>query len=79
VAYVHPNGTLASDSTTSRTANSSGTAAGTLPCFADGRPNGERRVQVVVQREAEFDVVAFNQTLTLDAEAASRYEAALGG
>lgn len=79
VAYVHPSGTLAEDSTTSRIEDESGPTAGTLPCFADGRPDTERRVQVVVQREADFNVVVFERTLTLDAEAASRYEAALGG
>lgn len=79
VAYVHPNGTLADDSTTSRTETESGASAGTTSCFVDGRPNTERRVQVVAQREVDFNVVVFTQTLTLDAEAASRYEAALGG
>jgi hypothetical protein len=36
-------------------------------------------VQVVVERDSEFGVVFWSSNLTLDSEAASRFEAALGG
>jgi hypothetical protein len=82
VAYVHPNGTAAGDQTTRRILNSSGLqgAEGGQQCFDgnDGRPDDERRVQVVVEREAAFSVVFFSSTVTLDAEAVNRFEAALG-
>lgn len=82
VAYVHPNGTAPGDVTTRRVSNESGLQAsqGGQQCFTggDGRPAGERRVQVVVGRDTEFSVVFFSSTLSLDAEAVNRFEAALG-
>lgn len=77
VAFVHPAGIAANDTTASRTVGPDGTTSdGAAPCFADGRPADERRVQVVVQRETEFSVVFFSTTLTLDAEAVNKFEAA---
>lgn len=82
VAYVHPNGTGAGDTTTRRILNTSGLqpSEGGQQCFTggDGRPPEERRVQIVVRRDTEFSVVFFSSTLTLDAEAVNRFEAALG-
>jgi hypothetical protein len=43
-------------------------------CFADGRPAGEVRVQVVTQRESTIQAVLFNFDATLSADAAARYE-----
>ena len=80
VAFVHPDGTLALDSTKRRVESGGSVAyASNETCFTDGRPASERRVQVVVERESEFGVVFWSANLTLDAEAASRFEAALGG
>lgn len=42
----------------------------------DGRPNTERRVQVLVGRNTDFTVVFFSTNLSLDAEAVNRFEAA---
>ena len=82
VAYVHPNGTAAGDTTTRRIMNESGLqgSQGGTECFAsgDGRPDSERRVQVVVGRDTDFSVVFFSSVLNLDAEAVNRFEAALG-
>lgn len=78
VAYVHPNGTLASDSTKSRIDTTSGITYNSAPCFADGRPNDERRVQVEVRRDTDFDVVFFSSTINLDAPAVNRFEAGVG-
>lgn len=82
VAYVHPNGTAAGDTTTRRILNTSGlqpSQAG-QECIpgGDGRPADERRVQVVVSRDTDFSVVFFSSAITLDAEAVNRFEAALG-
>jgi hypothetical protein len=81
VAYVHPNGTASGDSTTRRILNTSGLQPSESDeCFTsgDGRPNDERRVQVVVGRDTDFTVVFFSSVLNLDAEAVNRFEAALG-
>lgn len=81
VAYVHPAGTLATDVTKRMVTNTSGPQP-TEPlqtCFADGRPADERRVQVVVAREAEINAILFSTTVTLDSQAANRFEAAAGG
>jgi Flp pilus assembly protein TadG len=80
VAYVHPDGTLASDSTRRRV-DTGGAVVYTdsATCFSDSRPASERRVQVAVARDTEVNVVFFSSTLTLDSEGVSRFEAALGG
>ena len=78
VAYVHPNGTLATDSTASRVDTAGVITYPNAPCFSDSRPNTERRVQVRVERDTDFDVVAFSRTVTLQSDAVSRFEAALG-
>lgn len=44
-------------------------------CFDDGRNgNGEARVQVVTQRDSPINAVLFSVDVTLEAEAAARYE-----
>lgn len=88
VAYVHPDGTLATDSSTMRVDDGSPPVSYTTLapnpldltewCFADGRPTDERRVQVSVRREVDFNVVVFQTTLTLGSDAVNRFEAALG-
>lgn len=80
VAYVHPDGTLTSDSTRRRVdTGGSVVYSDSATCFLDSRPSSERRVQVAVARDTEFSVVFFSSTLTLDSDAVSRFEAALGG
>lgn len=82
VAYVHPDGVVASDQTARMILDTSGFSSVQLgqQCMAggDGRPGSERRVQVVTGREADFNVVFFSSTLDLDAEAVNRFEAGLG-
>ena len=81
VAYVHPNGALATDVTTravDTTGNGPPFTYTSQPCFADGRPNDERRVQVEVRRDSDFDVVFFSATVNLDSEAVNRFEAGVG-
>lgn len=43
-------------------------------CFADGRPAGESRVQAVVRRDTELQVVFFSVNITLSGQAAARFE-----
>jgi Flp pilus assembly protein TadG len=73
VAYV-TGGTTTNDTTTRIEDGSIGPGA----CFADGRGD-ERRVQVRVERDVDFNALVFQTTLTLDSEAVNRFEAALGG
>jgi hypothetical protein len=80
VAYVFPNGSVGTDQTARRILNG-GTLGGIesgQQCMTDGRPDTERRVQVVVRRNSEFTVVFFSSNITLDSEGVSRFEAALG-
>ena len=80
VAYVHPAGTLATDVTKRLITDTTGPQPTELqPCFNDGRPNDERRVQVVVSRDAEINAILFSTTVTLDSQSVNRFEAAAGG
>lgn len=81
VAYVHPNGTAAGDQTTRRISDETGLQSSQPgQCFAgnDNRPDSERRVQIVVERQTDFSVVFWSTGLTLSTEAVNRFEAALG-
>jgi Flp pilus assembly protein TadG len=78
VAYVHPNGSLSTDSTRSRTINGATVSYASTACFPDGRPDDERRVQVSVAREATFNALVFSTTVNLDSEATNRFEAGFG-
>lgn len=82
VAYVYPNGALATDKTTTLRVDQAGNhtydATTGNPCFGDTRPDAERRVQVHVQRDVEFGVVLFSTTLTIDSDAVSKFEAGGG-
>lgn len=78
VAFVHPDGALALDQTRSRMNNAGTITYASAPCFADGRPNNERRVQIAVARDAPFSVVFFSSTLRIDSEAVNKFEAAGG-
>lgn len=61
--------------TRSRTLSGTTVTYSNAPCFADGRPASERRVQVVAARTTEFNVVFFNPTLNLSSNATARFEA----
>ena len=79
VAYVHPDGLVAEDQTANR--EDDGGAVSHNPfeyCFDDGRPDSERRVQVVVARDTNFNALFFSTTLNLGSKAVSRFEAAGG-
>lgn len=79
VAFVHPNGTLADDTTRSLTRDAAGVDIyANSDCFADTRPAGERRVQVLVAREVEINVILWSTDITIDEQGVSRYEAAFG-
>jgi hypothetical protein len=84
VAYVYPQGTtsgLASDQNFMRkdvggtVTYSTGASA---KCFTDGRPDTERRVQIVLQRTGQISTGFINIPLTLSGRAVARYEGTEG-
>ena len=76
VAYVHPDGSEATDQTTRMIVDAAGarTVAVGSQCFADGRPDSERRVQVRLERESELIVVMWGRTLTISGESIAHFE-----
>jgi hypothetical protein len=78
VAYVHPDGAEPTDETASRVDSAGDVSYPSQPCFNDGRPIDEPRVQVVVGRDVAFNVVFWSTDLTLDSEAVNRFEAGMG-
>lgn len=75
VAYVYPDGSDVSDQTKRLTTDAAGVQTyANQPCVADTRPNDERRVQVVVQRDADLIVFYFSKTLTLSSQSIARFE-----
>ena len=75
VAYVHPAGSDPADQTASLMIDPMGVRVlGASPCYADGRPGDERRVQVEVQRDSELDALLVARTLTLSARSTNRFE-----
>ena len=76
VAYVYPAGTTANDQTKRLVENLgvTGSPETGLDCFSDGRPDDERRVQVVARRDATIQTVVFAVNVTLEAPAAARFE-----
>lgn len=75
VAFVYPDGTGA-EATRSRTVTDSDTPAYTPnPCFVDGLPNSEARVQISVARSDAIDVVAATFPVTISQDIAAPYQA----
>ncbi len=77
VSYVYPDGTSGVDSTRRRTEVGGSISYATTPCFNDGRPNDERRVQIQLGRDFDFVVILASKTISLSAESVSRFEASL--
>jgi len=79
VAYVYPDGTETEDRT-SRLEETLGTRVETVgsTCFSDGRPNSERRVQLVLRRRTDLEAVVYSQTITLSSESVARFERSTG-
>jgi hypothetical protein len=77
VAYVYPNGTAAVDQTRRRVDAGGSVTYGGASCFADSRPDDERRVQVRVGRDSELEAIFFSITIPLTAESVTRFEASL--
>jgi Flp pilus assembly protein TadG len=61
-------------STTSLTDVGGVETTSSVPCFDDGRPGNEARVQVVTSRLATIDGALFRWDVTLRSEAAAGYE-----
>ncbi len=78
VSYTYPDGTLAGDRTARLTIAEDGTRVETVgaSCYADGRPDDERRIQVQAVRNADIQAVIYTQTVALTAEFVVLYERA---
>lgn len=77
VAYVYPTGSQANDKTRRVVEDAGGTRTfSDQQCVADGRPNDERRVQIVVSRDAELLVFYFSKDITISGQSIARYERA---
>ena len=75
VAFVHPAGVAAHDRTARlEEIGAQRTITAGVPCFDDGRPLDERRVQVVVGRNAAIDAFVYQHTIALRARSIARYE-----
>lgn len=78
VAYVYPNGTSTSDRTTRMYETAgvrSGAATGSKAwCYEDGRPDDERRVQVVVERKASINAAVITMDVDLSVPTVARFE-----
>jgi Flp pilus assembly protein TadG len=78
IAYVYPKGSAASDRNT-RIIQSGGTTgsptsgAGAV-CFDDGRPDDERRVQVVTNRTSTIQAAVFSVDVDLSSTSSARFE-----
>jgi hypothetical protein len=77
VAFVYPDGTSAVDQTRRRVEVGGSVTYSGASCFDDGRPDDERRVQVLVGRDAELEAILFSMTIPLTAESVTRFEASL--
>jgi hypothetical protein len=76
VAYVYPAGSDPTDQTTRIFINAAGARVVTVgsSCYGDGRPNDERRVQVLLERESDLVLALWDRTLTLEGESTVRFE-----
>lgn len=78
VAYVYPDGSDPDDQTTRITIDTTGVRVVTVgsTCYGDSRPNSERRVQVLLERESDLLLALWDRTLTLEGESTVRFERA---
>jgi hypothetical protein len=77
VAYVYPAGSAADDRTTKLVRSSSGDNVTTgSACFSDGRPSGERRVQVQGSRRGTIEFFFATVNPTLGTTSVTKFEAA---
>lgn len=84
VSYVYPDGSVpvdlsvGNDHTVRIEVDQAGTktVSSGKTCYTDGRPNGERRVQVLLERDADLEFMFFDSTVTLDGQSTARFERA---
>jgi hypothetical protein len=77
VAYVYPDGTKGNDQTVAIIEMSGTRSIATgVTCFEDGRPSGERRVQISMHRTSEVQTGVYTKIVNLDAQSVTRYERA---
>ena len=77
VAFVYPDGTDANDRSLAifEEAGVRSVLAG-ASCYEDGRPSGERRVQVALSRSSQVHTGITTSSMSLSAHSVARYERA---
>jgi hypothetical protein len=78
IAYVYPQGITTDDRTTRRRDASGVVVYSNQPCYTDGRPSTERRVQIILQRNASISTGFINIPLALTSRSVARFESAVG-
>ena len=77
VAYVYPAGTAANDQTMKLERSAAGETVTTgSPCFTDGRPSNERRVQVSGLRKGSIQFFFGTLNPSLGTQSVAKFEAA---
>lgn len=77
-AYVYPQGITTDDRTTRRRESGGVVTYSNQPCYTDGRPNSERRVQIVLQRDTSINTGFVKIPIALTSRSVARFEAAVG-
>ena len=78
VAYVHPAGTVALDSTRSRTETGTTVTRASSSCYSDNQTSTDSRIQISVQRSTTIETGIWSQTATLTQKVVYRYEVSSG-
>ncbi len=78
VAYVHPSGTTPLDRTRRRTETGTTVTRADSSCFTDDQASTDKRIQVVVERQATFETGLWSRSLTLHQQLVFRYEVSSG-
>jgi hypothetical protein len=69
---------VVSDQTTRRYETGGTVSYSAEPCFSDGRPSSERRVQVMLKRNSSINALIFNQNIGITGKSVARFEALAG-
>jgi hypothetical protein len=78
IAYVYPQGITPDDRTTRRRDAGGLVTYSNQPCYSDGRPSTERRVQIILQRNATIDTGFVHISIALTGRSVARFESAVG-
>jgi hypothetical protein len=78
VAYVYPQGITTDDRTTRRRESGGVVSYSNQTCYTDGRPSTERRVQIILQRDASISTGFVKIPIAMTSRSVARFESAVG-